>query len=85
MVFGNIVESFSSNLDIHYSRLFQRNSSTILVMFGTWKYNRETQEVQSLPQVFDPVTGRSSQHHACNRCHEKKVDFSSSPHILSKI
>ncbi|KFH48461.1 hypothetical protein ACRE_006200 [Hapsidospora chrysogenum ATCC 11550] len=42
-------------------------------MFGTWKYDPETDEVQSLRQAFDPVTARSSQHQACNRCHEKKL------------
>ena len=42
-------------------------------MFGTWKYDPETDEVQNLRQAFDPITARSSQHQACDRCHEKKV------------
>lgn len=42
-------------------------------MFATWKFNPETKEVQSIRQAFDPETARSSQHQACNRCHEKKV------------
>lgn len=42
-------------------------------MFNTWKYDPETDEVQSLRQAFDPISARSSQHQACDRCHEKKV------------
>lgn len=42
-------------------------------MFGTWKYDPETDEVQSVRNGFDPVTARSSSHQACDRCHEKKV------------
>ncbi|KAH6889457.1 hypothetical protein B0T10DRAFT_488022 [Thelonectria olida] len=42
-------------------------------MFGTWKYDPETDEVQSLRNAFDPVTARSSSHQACDRCHEKKL------------
>jgi hypothetical protein len=42
-------------------------------MFGTWKYDPETDEVQNLRRAFDPITARSSQHQACDRCHEKKV------------
>ncbi|GKU00113.1 transcription factor [Fusarium langsethiae] len=42
-------------------------------MFGTWKYDPETDEVQSLRNGFDPVTARSSSHQACDRCHEKKL------------
>ncbi|KAG9253704.1 uncharacterized protein F5Z01DRAFT_124065 [Emericellopsis atlantica] len=45
-------------------------------MFGTWKYDPETDEVQNLRRAFDPVTARSSQHQACNRCHEKKLKCS---------
>ncbi|CAH0045554.1 unnamed protein product [Clonostachys solani] len=45
-------------------------------MFGTWKYDPETDEVQNLRQAFDPITARSSQHQACNRCHEKKLKCS---------
>ncbi|KAF5018834.1 hypothetical protein F66182_9163 [Fusarium sp. NRRL 66182] len=41
-------------------------------MFGTWKYDPETDEVQSVRNGFDPVTARSSSHQACDRCHEKK-------------
>jgi hypothetical protein len=44
-------------------------------MFGTWKYDPETDEVQSVRNGFDPVTARSSSHQACDRCHEKKVRF----------
>ncbi|KAM0428619.1 hypothetical protein ACHAPT_006980 [Fusarium lateritium] len=42
-------------------------------MFGTWKYDPETDEVQSVRNGFDPVTARSSSHQACDRCHEKKL------------
>jgi hypothetical protein len=49
-------------------------------MFNTWKYDPETDEVQSLRQAFDPISARSSQHQACDRCHEKKVDLT--PHHL---
>ncbi|KAF4977723.1 hypothetical protein FZEAL_5817 [Fusarium zealandicum] len=45
-------------------------------MFGTWKYDPETDEVQSLRNGFDPVTARSSSHQACDRCHEKKLKCS---------
>jgi hypothetical protein len=46
---------------------------TRVAMFGTWKYDPETDEVQNLRRAYDPITARSSQHQACNRCHEKKV------------
>ncbi|PHH85675.1 hypothetical protein CDD83_95 [Cordyceps sp. RAO-2017] len=45
-------------------------------MFGTWKYDPETDEVQNLRRAYDPITARSSQHQACNRCHEKKLKCS---------
>ncbi|KAK7419204.1 hypothetical protein QQZ08_010973 [Neonectria magnoliae] len=45
-------------------------------MFGTWKYDAETDEVQSVRNAFDPVTARSSSHQACDRCHEKKLKCS---------
>ncbi|KAF5582936.1 transcription factor [Fusarium pseudocircinatum] len=45
-------------------------------MFGTWKYDPETDEVQSVRNGFDPVTARSSSHQACDRCHEKKLKCS---------
>ncbi|KJZ72697.1 hypothetical protein HIM_07889 [Hirsutella minnesotensis 3608] len=45
-------------------------------MFGTWKYDPETDEVQNLRKAYDPITARSSQHQACNRCHEKKLKCS---------
>ncbi|KAH7153338.1 hypothetical protein EDB81DRAFT_453613 [Dactylonectria macrodidyma] len=45
-------------------------------MFGTWKYDPETDEVQSVRNAFDPVTARSSSHQACDRCHEKKLKCS---------
>ncbi|KEY70346.1 hypothetical protein S7711_06820 [Stachybotrys chartarum IBT 7711] len=45
-------------------------------MFNTWKYDPETDEVQSLRQAFDPISARSSQHQACDRCHEKKLKCS---------
>lgn len=45
-------------------------------MFGTWKYDPETAEVQNLRKAFDPITARSSQHQACDRCHEKKLKCS---------
>ncbi|PTD11914.1 hypothetical protein FCULG_00004413, partial [Fusarium culmorum] len=47
--------------------------STHTTMFGTWKYDPETDEVQSVRNGFDPVTARSSSHQACDRCHEKKL------------
>lgn len=43
------------------------------IMFNTWKYDAETDQVQSVRNGFDPVTARSSSHQACDRCHEKKV------------
>ncbi|KAJ6439436.1 fungal zn(2)-Cys(6) binuclear cluster domain-containing protein [Purpureocillium lavendulum] len=43
-------------------------------MFGTWKYDPETDQVQNLRRAYDPITARSSQHQACNRCHEKKFE-----------
>lgn len=54
-------------------RLIHRNLQTQSAMFGTWKYDPETDEVQSVRNGFDPVTARSSSHQACDRCHEKKV------------
>ncbi|OAQ79730.1 fungal zn(2)-Cys(6) binuclear cluster domain-containing protein [Purpureocillium lilacinum] len=45
-------------------------------MFGTWKYDPETDQVQNLRRAYDPITARSSQHQACNRCHEKKLKCS---------
>ncbi|PHH59236.1 hypothetical protein CDD81_3536 [Ophiocordyceps australis] len=45
-------------------------------MFGTWKYDPETDEVQNLRRAYDPITARSSQHQACNRCHAKKLKCS---------
>ncbi|KAH8179068.1 fungal zn(2)-Cys(6) binuclear cluster domain-containing protein [Sarocladium implicatum] len=45
-------------------------------MFEIWKYDPETDEVQSLRRAFDPATARSSQHQACDRCHEKKLKCS---------
>ncbi|KAF7558461.1 hypothetical protein G7046_g5701 [Stylonectria norvegica] len=45
-------------------------------MFGTWKYDPETDEVQNLRRAFDPISARSSSHQACDRCHEKKLKCS---------
>ncbi|PHH79476.1 hypothetical protein CDD80_4703 [Ophiocordyceps camponoti-rufipedis] len=45
-------------------------------MFGTWKYDPETDEVQNLRRAYDPITARSNQHQACDRCHEKKLKCS---------
>ncbi|PHH69078.1 hypothetical protein CDD82_95 [Ophiocordyceps australis] len=45
-------------------------------MFGTWKYDPETDQVQNLRRAYDPITARSSQHQACNRCHAKKLKCS---------
>lgn len=56
-----------------YTPFSTSQSPTLDAMFQTWKYDPETDEVQSLRQAFDPITARSSQHQACNRCHEKKV------------
>lgn len=42
-------------------------------MFATWKYDRDTSEVHNIRLAFDPISARSSQHQACDRCHEKKV------------
>jgi len=42
-------------------------------MFGTWKYDPETDQMRNLRRAYDPITARSWQHQACNRCHEKKV------------
>lgn len=44
------------------------------MMFQTFKYDPETDQVQNIRSTFDPVTARSSQHQACDRCHEKKVN-----------
>lgn len=52
---------------------YTETSQTQSAMFGTWKYDPETDEVQSVRNGFDPVTARSSSHQACDRCHEKKV------------
>ena len=58
-----------------YTHLPPRPAATLhtVPMFGTWKYDPETDQVQNLRRAFDPVTARSSQHQACNRCHLKKV------------
>lgn len=45
---------------------------TNLPMFNTWKYGPEG-KVENLKTSHDYETARSSQHQACNRCHEKKV------------
>ncbi|KAM3428539.1 hypothetical protein MY4824_008755 [Beauveria thailandica] len=45
-------------------------------MFATWKYDRDTAEVQNIRLAFDPISARSSQHQACDRCHEKKLKCS---------
>ncbi|UNI24213.1 hypothetical protein JDV02_009979 [Purpureocillium takamizusanense] len=42
-------------------------------MFGTWKYDPETDQMRNLRRAYDPITARSWQHQACNRCHEKKL------------
>lgn len=87
-MFAQSVFTFAQSVDIqrdifHFD--FDLNSKTKLraarrkadvsqsAMFGIWKYDHETDEVQNLRQAWDPVTARSSQHQACNRCHEKKV------------
>lgn len=44
-------------------------------MFATWKYDRDTSEVQNIRLAYDPISARSSQHQACDRCHEKKVSI----------
>ncbi|KAH6977251.1 hypothetical protein BKA56DRAFT_674086 [Ilyonectria sp. MPI-CAGE-AT-0026] len=54
----------------------QKPSISLEAMFGTWKYDPETDEVQSVRNAFDPVTARSSSHQACDRCHEKKLKCS---------
>ncbi|OAQ96281.1 hypothetical protein LLEC1_06522 [Akanthomyces lecanii] len=45
-------------------------------MFATWKYDRDTSEVQNIRLAYDPISARSSQHQACDRCHEKKLKCS---------
>ncbi|KAJ6781067.1 hypothetical protein PWT90_09757 [Aphanocladium album] len=45
-------------------------------MFATWKYDRDTAEVQNIRLAYDPISARSSQHQACDRCHEKKLKCS---------
>ncbi|KAK4081457.1 transcriptional regulator family: Fungal Specific TF [Purpureocillium lilacinum] len=45
-------------------------------MFGTWKYDPETDQMRNLRRAYDPITARSWQHQACNRCHEKKLKCS---------
>ncbi|CEJ81781.1 hypothetical protein VHEMI01892 [[Torrubiella] hemipterigena] len=45
-------------------------------MFATWKFDQETSEIQSIRQTYDPVSARSNQHQACDRCHEKKLKCS---------
>ncbi|RDA94678.1 hypothetical protein CP533_2452 [Ophiocordyceps camponoti-saundersi (nom. inval.)] len=45
-------------------------------MFGTWRYDPETDEVHNLRRAYDPITARSNLHQACDRCHEKKLKCS---------
>jgi hypothetical protein len=63
---------------IDYQRQSDIQIHIHITMFGTWKYDPETDEVQSVRNGFDPVTARSSSHQACDRCHEKKVHL---PHL----
>ncbi|KAI9170886.1 hypothetical protein HJFPF1_00362 [Paramyrothecium foliicola] len=48
----------------------------LFIMFNTWKYDPETDEMHQLHIAHDPITARSSQHQACDRCHEKKLKCS---------
>ncbi|KAJ3487534.1 hypothetical protein NLG97_g6392 [Lecanicillium saksenae] len=57
-------------------------------MFATWKYDRDTAEVQNIRLAYDPISARSSQHQACDRCHEKKSSCQTTtthitPHLLN--
>ncbi|PNY23826.1 Uncharacterized protein TCAP_06233 [Tolypocladium capitatum] len=45
-------------------------------MFGTWRVDPETEKLENLRRAYDPITARSSQHQACDRCHEKKLKCS---------
>ncbi|KAM0251704.1 hypothetical protein ACHAQJ_008025 [Trichoderma viride] len=45
-------------------------------MFNTFKYDPETKSVQELRRASDPISARSSQHQACNNCHDKKLKCS---------
>ncbi|POR35271.1 Uncharacterized protein TPAR_04551 [Tolypocladium paradoxum] len=44
-------------------------------MFGTWRVDPETEKLENLRRAYDPITARSSQHQACDRCHEKKASL----------
>jgi hypothetical protein len=41
--------------------------------FNIWKYGKDPNDVKNLRSATDLASASSSQHTACDRCHDKKV------------